>query len=58
MHLKCCNMADLMASTSSSRKDDCYKFFLRIIELVVAAEEVICERINIESTNKFKITAW
>ena len=24
----------------------------------VAAEEVICERINIESTNKFLITEW
>ena len=25
---------------------------------VVAAEEVICERINIESPNKFKIMEW
>jgi len=31
---------------------------LKNVSAVVVVEEVMCEKINIDSTNKFKITEW
>ena len=39
-------------------KDDCYTHFLKNDSAVVAAQEVICERINIEWTKNFKKMEW
>lgn len=53
-HSKCCNIVDHWrplekAIVTKVLKND---------SAFVAAEEIICERINIESTNKFRITEW
>lgn len=51
---KCCNMADQLRPLEKANVAN----VLKNVSAVVVVEEVMCEKINIDSTNKFKITEW
>ena len=51
---KGCNMADQSRPLEKTNVAN----VLQSNSVVVAAEELICERINTESTNKLTITEW